>query len=413
LSDQNWFAGKTSSGGSNKLTQDISFTSKTETELESFNNIDYITLGYDILKGFPLTTYGIDPGFSRAPIFELTVTDRRTADGRFELPDGINVIKEESCNLYFSTTQVSSESDLKETLAIQASVEGEILGFSARASGEYNKMVSTNQKDDMSSFVSSAECQQYRAWLDLTAGPALHPTFVKDALQYLSDPANVKNYVKFLAKYGTHYVGEITMGGRISIIKSMKNSKLAQASHEDISVSVAASYSGIGSISGEFSYQNQKDAASNFEKNVAETKMCTIGSRPPADGDVGKWAESSFENPMPLVYQLKSITDIFTRINFAQNLFPDLNAVRLGLYRAQHDYCVSLIGSESACTQRPDSTDSVDYNPPLQRDVYPSAELCARFNPTGASECTPYDDISWVAPCPDGYKEVDLFCIAN
>ena len=86
------------------------------------------------------------------------------------------------------------------------------------------------------------------------------------------------------------------------------------ASSRAISVAVQASYSGLFSFNGGFSMdKRQSEAASQFAQDV-ETTTVSVGSPPPPDGNAVLWASSVKENPVPISYKLKPISELFTPV---------------------------------------------------------------------------------------------------
>jgi len=292
-------------------------SSSSTPESSYFNNIDFLTLGYDILQGYPLTQKGLDPGFKTTRIFNLSNTLDTTADKRFFIPEGTSVVKELSCELSFDSQQVSSEESLQNLLKLQASASGSGWGASFKASSEYQGL----QKDFKSSndlhVISKGECQVYRAWLNTHEPPHLTTYFINDVKKTLLPYAltggspNFANELDFIRIYGTHFVQSMSLGAKLSIIKSVNVQKGQTFGDKSVSLSAAASYSSVYSVAGEFTYEHQTQAATAFEEQVTSTKTSTIGSRPPVDGDVNTWAQQSFVDPMPLTYSLQNISDLF------------------------------------------------------------------------------------------------------
>lgn len=84
------------------------------------------------------------------------------------------------------------------------------------------------------------------------------------------------------------------------------------ASSREVSVSVQASYSGLFSLGGGFSMdKKERQAASQFSQDV-ETTTVSVGSPPPPNGDATYWASSVKENPVPISYKLKPISELFS-----------------------------------------------------------------------------------------------------
>ena len=59
-------------------------------EPQTMNNIDYLSYGYNLLKGNPLEN--VDPGFSDQKIFKLSYEKKELSkDQRFLVPDHVNL----------------------------------------------------------------------------------------------------------------------------------------------------------------------------------------------------------------------------------------------------------------------------------------------------------------------------------
>lgn len=281
-----------------------------------FNNIDFLTLGYDVLQAFPLTQSGLDPGFKTTRIFNLDSTLHTTADKRFIIPEGTSVVKQLSCQLSFASQQISSESELQDQLKMGGSISGEGWGAAFRASFEYQKLSKEFKSSNDLHVISSGECQVYKAWLNHHQPPNLTASFIADVKQMLLPYAltngspEFESEMNFIKIYGTHFIHTLTMGAKFSMIKNVQAQKRQTYGSTSESLEAAASYSGIVSASAEFTYAHQSEAAEAFERQVSSTKTSTIGSRPPVDGDANTWAQQTIDDPMPLYYNLTNITDL-------------------------------------------------------------------------------------------------------
>lgn len=188
--------------------------------------------------------------------------------------------------------------------------------------------------------ISQAECQNYYSMIDFTNPPPFDPGFISKA-KTLADPkATDEAVVEFIEYFGTHFLTEVTYGA-----KFVQHHKISQATYESlnkssIKVEAQASYSGLFSIGGGFSLDNdQSEAASNFAKNV-ETTTYTVGSTPPSNGDAMTWAASVDQNPLPMQYALATIDILFTE-PFIRHLPSgfDYNVTRQKLENASQLYC--------------------------------------------------------------------------
>ena len=329
---------------------------------ESFKNIDYLALGYDIFSGFPLTTQAsLDPGFKTSRIFDLRYSDETTADKRFNIPSGTSVVKELACDMSFSSVECTSESDVKSELAISASLEagfdGLVVQGSFKASFEYQHTMKEAVKLQQSMFISSSECEVYKAWLNSENPPYLSSAFMKDVNTLLrpdkSGRVILNNYIQFLSTYGTHYIKELAMGARLSIIQTMKSEDRNSLDTSKLGVSAQAEISNdFFNVGASVSYGSSSDVANAFSNKVSSKKISTIGSRPAPDDNPATWAQQAFDDPMPLRYQLRGIDQIFTDkfMNRTLNFSPaQLKTIRANLLSAMPEYCKTLVVDPNIC----------------------------------------------------------------
>ena len=216
-------------------------------------------------------------------------------------------------------------------------------GFEFSASTGYKKDTAEMSTGEFLFVISQAECQNYYSMIDFSNPPPFDPGFLSRA-KALADPKiSDEAVLEFIEYYGTHFFTEVTFGA-----KFVQNHKISQKTYESlkkskISVEAQASYSGLFSIGGGFSLdKEQSEAASNFAKSV-ETTTYTLGSTPPSNGDAMTWAASVDQNPVPMLFSLSSIDELFTE-TFAKGLPPgfDYNAVRQKLTNTSHIYCGAL-----------------------------------------------------------------------
>ena len=103
----------------------------------------FLGSGYNIFKGNPLSSDGVDRGF-RYPIVELTYSGETTSDGNYEIPDDIYATKLSSCFLATRTTLHSGTASYQEELSVHASISGEyesvLYGGKFSLSADYKSM---------------------------------------------------------------------------------------------------------------------------------------------------------------------------------------------------------------------------------------------------------------------------------
>jgi hypothetical protein len=82
----------------------------------------------------------------------------------------------------------------------------------------------------------SAECQAYEIILDKFALPKLSEDFAAGAVYSLQQG----NWTEFIEEFGTHYIHEITMGGRATQETSYTYDSVSKMESLDIDINIAA-----------------------------------------------------------------------------------------------------------------------------------------------------------------------------
>ena len=311
----------------------------------SFPNIDYAFAGYDIVKGYPLSK-GRDPGFTSAIFKADYANGRANGDCRYSLPKGINAVPDVSCDVSFKSDIVKTKAEFHKSLAASANIQGGGWGFEFSASASYQKSTSDMSSREYVYIISKALCTSYFSRIEVSVPPPFDEGFLALARPLgnaQSSPTEVAAMVKkFVETYGTHFLDEVTFGSSYTQEHRTETSTFETLSNEKFGVAMQASYSGLFSVGGGFSFDSeQQQAASNFAKKV-ETTTVTVGSAPPANGDALTWASVSKENPVPVKYSLRPIADLFTAKFFPSPSDIEYSTIRSRLLQAPQVSCDSL-----------------------------------------------------------------------
>ena len=225
-------------------------------------------------------------------------------------------------------------------------------GFKFSASTSYKKSVAEMSSGESLFIISQAQCQYYYSTIDYTSPPPFHPGFLFWVKKLAALDVTKADIIKFIKYYGTHFLKRVTFGAKF--IKKHKLSQKAYQSlkNEKISVEVQASYSGAFSVKGGVSISKEKKkAVSKFQQSV-ETSTITVGAAPPSNGEAMTWAASVQDNPVPTLYTMSEIHNLFSG-QFIKGLPANVNltAVRERLRTVGKDYCRELMyeGQVDSC----------------------------------------------------------------
>ena len=90
---------------------------------QTFPDLDYSLLAYDIIYGYPLAN-GRDPGVTH-PIFTANYfKPKQTSDCRFVVPSGFIAAPSESCVVSFKSELVRTKQEMSQHLGFQANIKG-------------------------------------------------------------------------------------------------------------------------------------------------------------------------------------------------------------------------------------------------------------------------------------------------
>ena len=274
-----------------------------------------------------------DPGF-RDVIFKADYDNAApNGDCRYMLPKGMHAVPDVSCDVSFKSDIIKTEAEFHQALSTSAHVEGGGLGFQFSASASYQKSSSDMSSQEFVYVISKAQCTSYFSRMKFSNPPKFDSDFVSAISTLKNGRLKDEDVNNFIETYGTHFVDEMTFGSTYTQQHKIKQANFKTLSSGKFSVDVQASYSGlIFSGGGGFSLdKEQRKAATDFSKMV-ETTTTTVGSAPPSNGDAMTWASVVKENPVPIRYSLKPISELFTP-RFMASL-PGLDA---SVYNKIHD----------------------------------------------------------------------------
>ena len=310
-----------------------------------FPNIGYLGSGYNIYKGNPHSTQGLDPGFTFNNLYKFTYDNgQTTADGRYSIPDGTNADKSSVCSFDFFSESIENSGSYYESLRREISGGFGGWGASFSASSDFNEVYENSFSGSTIYMESSAVCEAYAA----NAGENVNrfsEAFQEDVKHVSPDAANPEREARiFFDRWGTHVVYRMRTGGRYGIKSSFSSGSYSQMYATGRDIETSAGYSGIFSLNNNVLNSEQRQQAEEFEGFRSDFLIFQIGGKPPLNDDdfsTFEWAESVHENPLPLKYDLQEITSVLTSANFPNDEKIDEKREFLK-YHVTGSYCLSL-----------------------------------------------------------------------
>ena len=326
-----------------------------------FPNVGYLGSTYNIFKGNPESTKGLDPGFTLRNVYVLTYEQgQETGDHRYSIPDFTNITQSGTCNFNFDSTTTQNTASYTKSLQVHVDVDFSGWGASFSASADYND-IHSGASSSQKIFVSShATCEAYIAYIisldrpaPVESTPSIDPGFTND-VYYLPVQEDNDTYFNFIEKWGTHYAYSLRMGGRYGVRSTFLSSDYTDMAASGLDISAAAGYSGMFSINANLTTNIQQNQSEQYEQHRSDYQVYQIGGTPVVsqvnESDPSfQWAQTVKDNPLPIRYTLQTLSSILTAINFPYD--KNIAVKQKKLQDIIIEYCLSKLDIDTTlCT---------------------------------------------------------------
>ena len=290
-----------------------------EPKTDYLRNPTFLTAGYNILLGNPQITPKsgslMDPGFA-SEIFKTTYEQKQvTGDFTFYVPDGYSLKVTQICQANFSSQTVRTRTDLSKTLQASLGVSGSYGAYSGSLNTEYRDMSKSMDESDKMFIVNQAECSIYRTHVNQYSPPPFSDEFISGlkSINGKTWESDSEAYRTFFDSFGTHYIKNTLMGSRYTYTLETTNSKFNSLVEKGFNIAAQAEYSAMFSLSAKASSEVKGDKSKNeeFEKNMTNKYVTSIGAPMPGSLEMADWFEKTNEKPMPISYFLSPISQLF------------------------------------------------------------------------------------------------------
>ena len=139
------------------------------------------------------------------------------------------------------------------------------------------------------------------------------------------------------------------MGAKSIVRSAFESSSLSQLKEQGVNIGVAADASFLSvSLGASASINADRSASSEFENKRLSYEAIYLGSQPSLDGDWKSWAQSTSNDPYPVIYGLREISQLITTEHFATSNATDLEARYHLLSLALTKYCGTVDGCKDS-----------------------------------------------------------------
>jgi hypothetical protein len=296
----------------------------------------FIGIGYDTITGNPIQDQ-IDSGFKQ-PIFNLTYEQQHTTDDKlYSIPDGCSSLIKTSCSRFQNAQNYANSKSYQKYLKTLANVNGAfsdltfLASFSANA--QFEQLKQMTDKEEKTIVESGARCELYGLSMPLLGSIKLTDNFM-NLVRAASNQTHGITWQSLIQKFGTHYVEQVTFGGRCLYQYAFTSRSIEELRLMSIDVSLTAKMFSNGIQSGIKASDNKTQA---FMKRIEDTKEIYIGSEP--NKDWAKWHDSLKTNPAPIQYTLFPLADLLMPYYFSEYTQEQLNKMKVDLNKEVNSYC--------------------------------------------------------------------------
>ncbi|MDW3651295.1 MAG: MAC/perforin domain-containing protein [Bacteroidia bacterium] len=281
--------------------------------------LDVLGKGYDVFGRYahPSAVYNAQI-FSNFTQLAGTPYPAEVSGNNYDVPEQIMILEEHTSEE--SYTEGASISEFQSALDLKVKMEGKYKYYSGEAKFGFHQSKQVSKEYYYTSF--SALARAYRLSLPVNSElrSMLDPDFAHELNKGGNDAVSID---AFFAKYGTHFLAEVVLGGKntyyATVDKSSINSSLS------VEASVKASYNNIVSsakVSVDSSYYSDSSVASTH----SETGIETIGgdeTKAPlmlTDTDAyEEWLETIADDPALVDFTKNSLRTVWDLIDLSQD----------------------------------------------------------------------------------------------
>lgn len=348
-------------------------------ETQYFPNIERIGDGYDVYKGNPYQNggKGLDPGYKLTPVFMVTYHNgRKTPDEKYFLPDNVDAAPDSSCSMDAKAKTIRDVSEYRVVLDDSVTFGVSSPGARFSASADYTTIHDVTSTHESQLYSTSAVCTTYSATIEtLPSRTQLSEDFLAHVQQLPIDDSvpedTFKSYQEFIAKFGTHFVLAVTMGGKYGKRYTISTDSVVNLVSQGYKMREVAAATFENEISVGVQHETSVTTSHihTFQEQYKETTIYNVGGCPQSGirFNISTWYDSVERNPQPVKYELRSLSSLLTSDRFPDDV--DISKKSSLLDDAVLGYCTGL-GLQYCQSQPPDPPKQIKI---VQYSTYKSA----------------------------------------
>eukprot|EP00929_Paragymnodinium_shiwhaense_P056398 TRINITY_DN2821_c0_g1_i1.p1 TRINITY_DN2821_c0_g1~~TRINITY_DN2821_c0_g1_i1.p1 ORF type:complete len:501 (-),score=95.05 TRINITY_DN2821_c0_g1_i1:326-1756(-) len=272
----------------------------------------FLGFGYDILTGNPRDTTGFgDRGF-RTNIFDFTHSQgHKTPDGKWDVADKTTSQMISACSETQVSKIVNSAFSYKNVVSTDFSIDLELFDIAFDFSIDTKHVTDTTETHESIFAQITATCAVYELTMHLYDHPPFDPNFLAGASMLPSTvDEDEEAYMTFIARFGTHVVNQMTLGGRWGWSMEFKNHSFQSLLDDSVSIDLGLHYA--GKIKAGFDVNHTTDTSMAYAVTRAISHNASFSTGGDFKTDPEEWKATVRNSPMPISMQLTPLYDFFT-----------------------------------------------------------------------------------------------------
>ena len=303
-------------------------------------NIERLGVGYDIYIGNPdnASPAGqLDPGYKLTPVIDLVY---KAATPSSVTVENLMVTHYSQCQLAPDVKSIHDVDEYRYFLDSLAVASSSSKNFGARfnASSNYEMVAALTNNYDQQFYHISTSCPSYTAYF-----PSNTPLQLSDVFKSYVNTLDKSNVDDFVRKFGTHFVKNVTMGGRYAARDVFKPSDVVDFVFNDYDMHEIATLSFEQGMKARGASTVSSKEVTLYQSERTLNVTYYLGEKPRLVNehfDPQEWFKSVQQNPQPIMYELEPLTSLLNAGNFPHDSLITTKEARVA--NAINNYCIKL-----------------------------------------------------------------------
>ena len=270
----------------------------------------FLGRGYDVLFGNLYDTSGNGDAGWREQIFQFTTNQGlKTPDNLWLVPDYTTSLLLSTCSVDQTETILNDSFDYQNSVSVGFDINLDLFGAAFQFGIDSKHVADTTISKESIYAQLESSCAVYQLNMNRYKTPNVSEEFFYGA-QSLTDIYDEDTYMQFIQTFGTHYIGQLRLGGRWGWLIEMKRNSFQKMLDDSIDWQLGLQYA--GKVKAGFNVNGSVDTktVTIVTDSISHNFSYNIGGDYKPDSN--EWMSSVRANPMPIFMTPLPIWDLFT-----------------------------------------------------------------------------------------------------